>query len=332
MSQQTTFRALILEQRDDAVRASIRDLPADSLPEGDVLVRVAFSSLNFKDGLAVTGKGRVVRGYPMVPGIDLAGTVVESASPDFRPGDRVVATGWGLGENHWGGYTELERLRAGWLVPLPEGLSLQEAMGIGTAGFTAMLSVMALEKLGLEPGGEVVVTGAGGGLGSLAVAILAHLGYRVAASTGRAELHEYLRSLGAAEILDRDALAAPSGKPLERARWAGAIDAVGGATLAGLLRGMAERSSIAVCGNAGGAEFTTTVFPFILRGVSLLGIESARVPVEERRRAWARLAEQLPRKALRDTMTTRPLEEVPALAQEIIGGKVRGRVVIDIGS
>ncbi len=277
---QDLFKALVLDQLDGALQASIRELPRDALPEGDVLVAVAYSSLNYKDGLAVTGQGKVVRApYPFVPGIDLAGRVVESRSPAFAPGDEVVLTGWGVGERHWGGYAQLARVRAEWLVPLPVGMRPQQAMAIGTAGLTAMLCVMALEERGLAPGGrEVVVSGAAGGVGSVAVAILARLGYAVVASTGRAEAQAYLSALGAGQILDREALTASAGKPLASERWGGAVDTVGGATLAGLLPAMAYGSSIAACGNAGGQALNTTVFPLILRAVSLLGIELGDVP------------------------------------------------------
>lgn len=327
--QEGRFKALVLDQQAGQVSASIRELPWDALPPGDVLVRVAYSSLNYKDGLAVTGQGKVVRSFPMVPGIDLAGTVEESTAPDYTPGDRVILTGWGLGESHWGGFEQVDRVQAAWLVPLPDALSLEEAMGIGTAGFTAMLAVMALERAGLKQGGEVVVTGATGGVGSMAVALLAHLGYRVAASTGRPALHDYLRGLGATEILERGAFTTPSDRPLERGRWDGAVDTVGGETLSGLLRVMGERSSVAACGNAGGAQLTTTVFPFILRGVNLLGIESVRVPREERKAAWERLARQLPRPALNAAMERITLEQVPEYSEKIVQGQIRGRIVVD---
>jgi acrylyl-CoA reductase (NADPH) len=329
---QHLFRALVLDQQDDAVTATIQELPTDALPEGDVLVAIAYSSLNYKDGLAVTGQGRIVRSYPFVPGIDMAGTVVESQSPAFRPGDQVVLTGWGVGERHWGGYAQLARVRGEWLVPLPPGMDPKQAMGIGTAGFTAMLCVMALEERGLAPGGRpVVVTGASGGVGSIAVALLARLGYHVVASTGRAELHAYLTDLGAREIIGREALASP-GKPLESERWGGAVDTVGGDTLAGLLRAMAYGTSVAACGLAGGSALNTTVFPFILRGVSLLGIDSVMCPQERRRAAWARLARDLPRNALERIVQVAPLAEVPALSRQILAGQVRGRIVIDVNA
>jgi acrylyl-CoA reductase (NADPH) len=331
MADRETFTALVLDQEDGAVRATIQDLPTDALPPGDVLVSVAYSSLNYKDGLAVTGRGKVVRAYPMVPGIDLAGTVQESQSSLWKPGDQVIGTGWGMGERHWGGYAQLARVNADWLVPLPEGLTLEQAMALGTAGFTAMLSVMALEEHGLAPGDrEVVVTGATGGVGSLAIAILANLGYNVVGSTGKAGLEDYLKSLGAREILDRSVLSAPSDRPLESARWGGAVDTVGGDTLAGLLRTMAQGTAIAVCGNAGGNELHTTVLPFILRGVSVLGIDSNYCPVERRRAAWDRLARDLPREALQRMVQRATLRDVPALSQGILKGELQGRVVVDL--
>ncbi|MCX7602328.1 MAG: oxidoreductase [Meiothermus sp.] len=321
-----TFKALVVETA-DPYTAQVRPASMDELPPGDVLVRVAYSSLNYKDGLAITGAGKVVRSFPMVPGIDLAGTVLESASPDYKPGDEVILTGWGLGERHWGGLAELARVRAEWLVPLPQGLTLQQAMGIGTAGLTAMLAVMALEAHAIGKTKEVLVTGAAGGVGSLATALLAHLGYRVVASTGRMAEEGYLKSLGAAEILERAVLAAPP-KPLESERFGGAVDTVGGAVLAGVLPRMAYGGSVAACGNAGGVKLETTVFPFILRGVNLLGIDSVMCPKEKRLLAWQRLAHELPRPLLEATMQTASLEEVPELAQAILKGQVRGRVVV----
>jgi len=321
-----TFKALVVESG-DPYTAQIRQATLDELPQGDVLVRVAYSSLNYKDGLAITGAGKVIRSFPMVPGIDLAGTVLESASPAYKPGDSVILTGWGVGERHWGGLAELARVRSEWLVPLPQGLSFQQAMGIGTAGFTAMLAVMALEAHAMDKSKEVLVTGAAGGVGSLAVALLARLGYRVVASTGRTSEEAYLRSLGAGEILDRAALTAPS-KPLESERFGGAVDTVGGAVLAGVLPRMAYGGSVAACGNAGGVKLETTVFPFILRGVNLLGIDSVMCPREKRLEAWQRLAHDLPRPLLEEAMQVVSLEEVPERAQAILQGQVRGRVVV----
>ncbi|MFM2126387.1 MAG: hypothetical protein RL328_2838 [Acidobacteriota bacterium] len=323
----TTFRAVLVTQ----TSASIQEIDRAQLPPGEVLVRIAYSSLNYKDGLAVTGKPGVIRSYPMVPGIDFAGTVEESSSPEFKPGDEVVVTGCGTSETMWGGYSELARLDAKYIVPRPKGMTLVQTMGIGTAGFTAMQAVLALEKHGLKPGGrEVLVTGAAGGVGSTAIAILAKLGYQVAASTGRPEQHDYLRSLGASTIVDRAELTAQSKRPLEAERWAAAIDSVGGDTLATVLRTLESRGSVAACGLAGGSALNTTVFPFILRGVNLLGIDSPKVDKAGRLEIWSRLATDLPLDKL-DAMTQiRPLAEVFAAGEEILAGKTRGRVVIQI--
>ncbi len=329
----TTFKALVATQDDGKFYAVLRQVEHDSLPPREVLIRVVYSSLNYKDGLAVTGKAGVIRKYPMVPGIDLAGVVEQSNSYQFKPDDKVVVTGCGTSETLWGGYAQFARLDAEFLVPLPEGMTLKQAMGIGTAGFTAMQSVMALEEHGLKPGGrEVVVTGAAGGVGSVAVAILANLNYKVVASTGRAELGGYLRELGAHEILDRAVLSAGSKKPLESERWAGAIDNVGGETLAGLLRSMAAGGSVASCGLAGGAALNTTVFPFILRGVNLLGIDSLHVPNPRRREIWQRIARDLPLNLLNEMIDVQPLEKVVELGEQILAGKIRGRTVIDVNA
>lgn len=322
-----SFRAVLITE----TSASITDLDQNQLPTGEVLIRVAYSSLNYKDGLAVTRKPGVVRAYPMVPGIDFAGTVEESSSPEFKAGDEVVITGCGTGETIWGGYAELGRLDAKHIVSLPRGMTLIQAMGIGTAGFTAMQSVIELENHGLTSGGrEVLVTGAAGGVGSTAVAILAKLGYRVAASTGRVEQHPYLRSLGASLIIDRAELTAPSKRPLETERWAAAIDSVGGDTLAGVLRAIETRGSVAACGLAGGSTLNTTVFPFILRGVRLFGIDSPKVDKAGRVEIWSRLAVDLPLDKLDAMIEVRPLSEVFAAGEEILAGKIRGRVVVDV--
>jgi len=327
------FKAILADQKDSQFTASIQELDQSQLPAGEVLIRVAYSSLNYKDGLAVTGKPGVIRKYPMIPGVDFAGMVVESTSPSILPGTEVVVTGCGTSEVYWGGYSQFERLDAEFIVPLPKGMTLKQSMGIGTAGFTAMQAVMAMEAHGLKPqNGEVLVTGAAGGVGSVAVAILAKLGYKVVASTGRAQFHDYLRSLGAAEILDRAAVAAPSKRPLESARWAGAIDSVGGETLAGLLRSMAINGVIASCGLAGGPAFNTTVFPFILRGVALLGIDSTRVPNAQRREIWSRLMRDLPMPLLDSMIVEAPLEKVFALGEQILKGQIRGRVVVDVNA
>lgn len=327
----STFKALLATRENGKFAARIEQVAKDRLPPGEVLVRVRYSSLNYKDGLAVTGKPGVIRSFPMIPGIDFAGTVEESAAAEFRPGDLVALTGAGAGETVWGGYAEYARWNAEFLVALPPGISLRQSMAIGTAGFTAMQSVLALERNGLMPGDarEVLVTGAAGGVGSVAVAILAKLGYRVAASTGRAELGGYLRGLGATEIVARESLVVPS-KGLERERWHGAIDSVGGSTLAGILPSMANNAGVALCGLAGGAAFTSTVLPFILRGVNLLGINSVRVPRAERLRIWERLSRDLPLHLL-DAMTElAPLARVFELGERILEGKIRGRVVIDV--
>lgn len=324
------FRALVVTEQPDRRDVQVKDVSLSDLPPGDVVVQVAYSTLNYKDGLAVTGKGKVLRSNPMAPGIDFAGTVVESAAPQYQPGDAVVLTGWGVGEKHWGGFSQYNRVPAEWLVPLPAGLTLRQSMAIGTAGFTAMLCVLALERFGMRPGErEVVVTGAAGGVGSVAVALLARAGYTVVAATGRPEEADYLRALGAHEIIDRAVFTAP-GRPLERERWGGAIDTVGGATLGGLFRSMAYHSAVAAVGNAGGTEFTTSVFPFILRGVALLGVESVVVPPAERLAAWERLARDLPTEVIERTITMIGLHELPAYSEAITHGQVRGRVVVDV--
>ncbi len=319
-------------QSDGNGPASIVELDDDDLPDGDVTVDVAYSSLNYKDGLAVSGKAKIARSFPMVCGIDLAGTVVGSSSPAWKEGDEVVLTGWGLSETHPGGYTERQRVKSDWLVARPAGLTLAQTMAIGTAGLTAMLCVLALEDHGLTPeaGGDVLVTGAGGGVGGVAVAVLAHLGYAVTAATGRPEAHEYLRSLGATGFVGREELAVEASRPLDSERWVAAVDGVGGTTLATVLRQTAYGGAVAACGLVGGNDLPSTVLPFILRGVSLLGIDSVRCPVPARRRAWARLATDLPVELLDAMTTVAPLAAVPALADEILAGGTRGRVVIDV--
>lgn len=326
-----TFKALLATNENGKFAASIQRIPLGMLPPGEVLVRVKYSSLNYKDGLAVTGKPGVIRNFPMVPGVDFAGIVEESTSAHFNPGDEVVVTGCGTSEVFWGGYSELARLDQDFVVSVPKGMTLKQAMGIGTAGFTAMQSVIELERHGLKPGGrEVVVTGAAGGVGSVSIAILAGLGYKVVASSGRAEQHDYLRSLGASAIVDRSVLSTPSKKPMEAERWAAAIDNVGGDTLAGLLRTMALGSSIAACGLAGGPVVNTTVFPFILRGVNLLGIDSSRVPNARRREIWARIMRDLPMDHLDPIIQVEPLSKIFELGEQILAGKIRGRTVIEI--
>jgi acrylyl-CoA reductase (NADPH) len=325
-----TYTALLADQRDGATMAEIRTLTPADLPPGDVIVRVAYSSLNYKDGLAVTGTGKVIRSFPLVPGIDLVGTVLESGSPAYQPGDGVIVTGWGCGERFWGGYTQLTRVKAEWLVPLPAGLSPLHSMAIGTAGLTAMLCVLALEEAGVVPTErEVLVTGAAGGVGSIAVALLANAGFRVAAATGRPETHDYLRSLGATRIVDRAEIAAP-GRALESETWAAAIDTVGGDTLAGIIRALAYNGAVAACGNAGGMQLNTTVFPFILRGIKLLGVESVLCPYPRRMVAWARLAQVLTPELLDSIAQVVPLAQVPEASRKILAGQVRGRVVVDL--
>ena len=327
----STFKALLVTQQDGKPVVSFQDLSQDALPPGEVLVRVAYSSLNYKDGLAVTGKPGVIRKYPMVPGVDFAGVVEESTSDAYHAGDEVVVTGCGTSETMWGGYAEYARLNAEFLVPLPKGMTLVQAMGIGTAGFTAMQAVMALEEHGVEPAGrEVVVTGGAGGVGSVAIAILAQLGYKVVASTGRTQLTEYFKQLGAGEVIDRAMLSAQSKRPLETERWGAAIDNVGGDTLAGILRSTAAGGSVASCGLAGGPVLNTTVFPFILRGVNLLGINSVNVTNARRRQIWARIMRDLPMDLLDKTITVAPFDKVVALGEQILAGKIRGRIVVNI--
>jgi acrylyl-CoA reductase (NADPH) len=329
-----TFRAVLLDQEDGRTTARLADLPLAELPEGEVLVDVAYSTLNYKDGLAITGAGKIVRRFPFVPGIDFSGTVRESSDSRYAPGDEVVLTGWGVGERHWGGLATRARVKGDWLVPLPEGLSLKDAMAVGTAGFTAMLAVMALEEQGVAPGGggEVVVTGAAGGVGSLAVSLLAEAGHRVVASSGRRELDGYLRDLGASDVLGREAFLDPGKGPLASERWAGGIDSVGGEVLANLLKAVRYRGAVAACGLAGGASLSTTVMPFILRGVRLVGIDSVMSPPGERARAWARLARDLDRARLDAVTTVVPLADAPRLAAEFLKGAVKGRLVVDVNA
>jgi acrylyl-CoA reductase (NADPH) len=327
-----TFRALVVDKAGDGVTLGPREWSAEQLMDGEVTIRVEYSSVNYKDGLAVRADGRVVRSYPLIPGIDLAGVVESSTGGQFRAGDRVLAHGYEIGVAHHGGLAEVARVPAGWVVLLPSGLTARQAMALGTAGFTAALSVVALEEAGLKPGaGPVIVTGASGGVGSTAVDILAARGYQVAASTGSAEAHEYLRSLGAGEILDRAETSAESSRPLERGRWAGAVDAVGGATLAYLLRTMNYGGSIALSGNAGGVELSSTVFPFILRAVNVLGIDSVAVPLERRIAIWERLAADLRPPHLDEAITHEiSLAEAPVALEKIVRGEIRGRTVVRV--
>ena len=329
------FTALILERDDDGeARARIAELEDDRLPEGEVTVAVEYSTLNYKDGLCLSPKGGgLVRSYPHVPGIDFAGTVAASEDPRYKPGDKVVLTGWRVGEVHWGGYATRARVRADWLVPLPEGLSARQAMAIGTAGLTAALAVQALEDHGLSPSeAEVLVTGAAGGVGSVAVALLAAMGYRVAAVTGRPDQADYLTTLGASRIVPRSELAETVKRPLESETWAGCIDAVGGAMLARVLGQMRYGASVAAVGLAGGAALPATVIPFLLRGVNLLGIDSVMCPTERRLRAWDLLAARLPLDKLETMITPATLTELPDLGAAILQGQVRGRVVVQTGA
>jgi acrylyl-CoA reductase (NADPH) len=326
------MRALIVEKAEDGTTsAGVQEIGEDRLPEGDVTVAVEYSTLNYKDGLCLGSGGGLVKSYPHVPGIDFAGTVESSDDPRYAPGDKVILTGWHVGERHWGGYAERARVKADWLVPLPEGLTTRQAMAVGTAGFTAMLAVMALEDHGLAPGhGEVLVTGAAGGVGSVATAILARLGHEVAAVTGRPEQEAYLRDLGAARIVPRAELSEPSKRPLETETWAGCIDAVGGTMLARVLGQMRYRASVAAVGLAGGAELHATVVPFLLRGVNLLGIDSVLRPAEDRVRAWGRIATDLPMDKLEAMIVPAALADLPELGAAILKGQVRGRVVVDV--
>jgi acrylyl-CoA reductase (NADPH) len=327
------FRALVLEEAGGTVTPAIRELDESALPAGDVVVAVEYTTVNYKDGLVVNGGGGLVKRWPHVPGIDFAGTVLTSVDPRYRPGDRVVLTGWRVGEVQWGGCAQKASVSGDWLVPLPAGLTTRQAMAVGTAGFTAMLAVMALESHGLAPGaGEVLVTGAAGGVGSVATAILAQRGYQVVASTGRADTHDYLKGLGATTIIDRAPFADPAKRPLEGERWAGCIDSVGGNTLARVLAQTKYGCSVAAVGLAGGAKLELTVIPFLLRGVNLLGIDSVMCPRPRRLAAWTRVAADLPLGRLEAMTVAARLADVPRLAADILKGQVRGRVVVDVNA
>lgn len=328
------FNAMVVDRLENGQKqAAVRQISLDDLPEGDVTVAVEFSTVNYKDGLCLGSGGGLVRNYPHVPGIDFAGTVEASQDPRYKPGDKVVLTGWRVGEAHWGGYAQKARVNADWLVPLPNGLSTKQAMAVGTAGFTAMLSVMRLEEHGLKPGqGPVLVTGASGGVGSVATAILARLGYEVAAVTGRQESAEYLQSLGASQIVVREELSETIKRPLESEIWAGCIDAVGGAMLARVLGQMKYGGSVAAVGLAGGADLPATVIPFLLRGVNLLGIDSVMQPFENRQRAWQRVVTDLPLEKLEEMVRPATLADLPQLGADILEGKVRGRIVVDVNA
>ena len=324
-----SFRAFVVNKTEDAFEAGVKELTRENLPDGEVLIRVVYSGLNYKDGLASTPNGQVVRKYPFVPGIDLAGRVVESTDKKFRENDEVIVTSYGLGVSHYGGFSEYARVPAAWVVPLPRSLSLREAMTLGTAGFTAALAIHKLEVNGLKPeNGPVLITGATGGVGSHAISMLSNLGYTVAASTGKETEHDYLRGLGASEILSREEVSA-EGKPLDKERWAGSVDAVGGNTLAYLTRTTKYGGSIASIGNTGGPKFTATVFPFILRGINPLGIDSVACPMDLRLNLWNRLANDLKPKNLAWTVEREiGLDDLPEATGQILAGKVRGRLLI----
>ncbi|MDH4566976.1 oxidoreductase [Pseudomonas sp. BN414] len=326
------FNAILIEKDEAGYRARNTQLDEAQLPEGDVTIRVDYSTLNYKDGLAITGKNPVVRQFPMVPGIDLAGTVEASSHPDYKAGDAVLLNGWGVGETHWGGLAQKARLKGDWLIPLPTAFSSRQAMAIGTAGYTAMLCLLALERHGLKPGqGDVLVTGANGGVGSFAIALLARLGYRVVAATGRTREADYLKGLGAAEIIDRSELSEP-GRPLAKERWVAAIDSVGSHTLANVCAGLRADGAVAACGLAQGMDFPASVAPFILRGVSLLGINSVTRPRAERIEAWDRLARDLDITQLDAITREIGLGDAIAVAGDLLDGKVRGRVVVNVNA
>ncbi len=326
------IRALLVEKDEDGkTHAGVQEIDENRLPDGEVTVAVEYSTVNYKDGLCIGPGGGLVRNYPHVPGIDFAGTVETSTDERYKPGDKVIQTGWRVGEAHWGGYAEKARVKADWLVPLPDGLSTRAAMAVGTAGFTAMLAVMALEDHGMAPDqGEVLVTGAAGGVGSVATAILANLGYAVAGVTGRPETADYLKSLGATRIVARDEISETVKRPLETESWAGCVDAVGGAMLARVLGQMKYGASVAAVGLAGGTQLPATIIPFILRGVNLLGIDSVMQPYENRVRAWKRVASDLPMDKLEAMIQPATLEDLPKLGAEILNGQIKGRVLVDV--
>ena len=324
------FKGILIEKDDAGYRANIKDIDEGQLPDGDVTVRVSLSTLNYKDGLAITGKGPVVRRFPMVPGIDLVGTVESSTHPDYKPGDSVLLNGWGVGEGHWGGLAQKARLNGDWLVPLPKQFSPRQAMAIGTAGYTAMLCVLALVRHGVRPEhGEILVSGAAGGVGSVATAVLSKLGYTVVAVSGRAEEADYIKSLGASEVLNRAEFAAP-GKPLGKERWAGAVDVVGSHTLANICATTKYRGVVTACGLAGGMDFPATVAPFILRGVTLAGIDSVMCPRIERLEAWRRLGSDLDVSKLEMIGTEISLSDALPQALKLVNGEIRGRVIVDV--
>ena len=324
------FKAIVINKDDKGYRAELDQLEESALPAGDVRVRVHYSTLNYKDGLAITGKGPVVRSFPMVPGIDFAGEVLESTSPEFKVGDAVLLNGWGVGEAHWGGLAQQARVKADWLIPLPKGFTAKQALAIGTAGYTAMLCVMALQKHGVKPAdGEVLVTGAAGGVGSFAIALLSKLGFTVVASSGRPQEAEYLRSLGAAEVIDRSSLSEP-GKPLARERWAAVVDSVGSHTLVNACAATKSEGAVAACGLAQGMDFPGTVAPFILRGVTLYGINSVTVPKAKRIAAYEQLSALVDLKTLEAISHEISLGEAIEYADALMKGNVRGRVIVDV--
>jgi acrylyl-CoA reductase (NADPH) len=327
------FKALVVDTNGGTVSSSLQIINEASLPAGDVRVAVEYSTVNYKDGLVVTGQGGLVKRYPHVPGVDFAGSVIESAHPAYKPGDKVVLTGWRVGEVQWGGYSQKASVSGDWLVPLPVGLTTRQAMAVGTAGLTAMLAVMSLESHGLAPSaGEVLITGAAGGVGSIAIAILAKLGFQVVASTGRMQAKDYLESLGAASVIDRSSFAETAKRPLEGERWAGCIDSVGGNTLARILAQTRYGQSVAAVGLAGGNKLDHTVIPFILRGVNLLGIDSVMCPIPRRLQAWGRVQKDLPLDKLDAITEVAALADVPRIAAQILQGQIRGRVVIDVNA
>ena len=325
-----SFKALVLTQEDKKTVHEFRQITVEDLPAGDVVVDISHSSLNYKDGLAITGQGRIIRDFPFVPGIDLAGTVASSESEQFKPGDAVVLTGWGVGERHWGGYAQKARVKSEWLTPLPQGLSAEQAMAVGTAGLTAMLCVMALREHGVRPdGGPVLVTGSAGGVGSVAVALLAGMGYEVAALTGRLSESDYLQGLGAAQVIDREQLSREC-KPLESEQWNGAVDTVGGQPLATLLSQLRYGTAVAACGLAAGPSLPTTVFPFILRNIALLGVDSVQCPRPRREDAWKTIAANLPKEKLDAITRVIDFAQLPEEAATILKGGVRGRTVVKL--
>jgi len=327
------FKALVLEQAEGQISHGVRELPDSALPAGNVTVAVEYSSINYKDGLVLSGGGGLVKRYPHVPGIDLAGTVLDSDQAAYRPGEQVVLTGWRVGEVQWGGMAQRARVNGDWLVPLPAGLSTRQAMAVGTAGFTAMMAVLALEAHGLRPAaGEVLVTGAAGGVGSMATAVLARRGHQVTASTGRASAHDYLRQLGASTLIDRAPFAEAAQRPLEAERWAGCIDAVGGNTLARIIAQLRYGASVAAVGLAGGSKLEHTLIPFLLRGVNLLGIDSVMCPRERRLAVWQRIATDLPVAQLEAMSREVGLAQAPAVGAQILRGQVRGRIIVNVNT